>query len=1325
MESLHFYEINTEDGLSSNFVNDITQDSLGFIWIATSDGLNRYNGTDFKIFKSGKPNYNLSNNYVQSIEVVGSKIYIGTDGGLSIYDNKNESMAVYNEEKDSLLGNSISAIRKLAGDSIALGVYRGGLQWLSSSEELFSVNSKLNSNLSSKEISSIIQIENSLFVGTFDNGLNRIDLNTNTVEANIFDLRAINSLYKDSDNNIWIGTRNGLVILTNKNKIIRINKAVNPQEGLSDSDILCFQEDENGFMWIGTRNGGLNLLNINSIGENKILKVDWYLPSEDENSVTNRTVSSLFLDSDKNMWIGTSTGINFVQTSGEIVQFRKHIDNNNQSLSHDRVGAIAISKSEGVWVGTDGGGLDYFDPVSQRFDHFSKNNSKNSLSSNYILSLLEDSQERLWIGTFRGGINLYKNAQFKNYLQGSPADGSDVRVIFEARNKKIWVGTNRGGLFWFDENIGDFKNVTDLEKLDIRDISEDDIGNLWLATYGSGLIKYNPKTKEIVRYAVNYGLDFPSDIIFSVLYLGEGQLLAGTRYEGLVHLNTENNSFDRVTEVDGLSNNSIVGIIKEDDQYVWLSTFSGINRYNIETREIVNVSTLNNIQPGEFNVGAISKSRNGIIYIGGNKGLNFFDPSEIRQNEKNTPIYFDNLKILNEKVSVENSPDAVLDSSLFYKNDITLAHNENSFSVDFHNLDFPFARNTDFVYKLDGYSDIWIETNGANTANFTKVPPGDYKLIVKTKSGLNSVSKAQLGITIIPPFWSTWPAYLLYLISILVIIYLISRYYSERLKLKNSIALEQKRYQLEHQLNEERLRFFTGFSHELKTPLTLILAPIESLLERVKHKDSRDDLKFIRRNAKSLQQAINKLLEFRKSEEGLSQLNCNNHDLKEYLKRWIKNYQPLAKEKNIEIHLNYIANHRKLNCDIDKIGVIINNILSNALKYSNKNTAVKIEVYCEGTTLKIEVTNQGEGISSEEINHIFEWYYRADHQQKTGTGIGLALSKSFAELHEGTIEVNSTPGEKTSFTLCLPQKLLVSENKDLANKEQVIIAEEIAEDTEVPALISSEHQKSLSADANRKIMLIIDDNPEIRLFLENLFKNSYDLLFAEDGQEGINKATKYVPDVIISDVMMPIKNGIDLCADLKADTITSHIPVILLTAKSNTESVSSGYQEGADLYITKPFKPKVLKLQVKSLLANREKIRIHFSQSDKTELLIGQEKNSKLIETEKQFLKKIEEIILDPDHLKKVNTEFLAKKMGMSRTPLYRKIKALTGFNINELIRDIRIRKAADLIYRENYSVTEASYAVGFSSIKYFRKIFKEKYGSNPSEFKTGATSKT
>ncbi|MDN3595520.1 two-component regulator propeller domain-containing protein [Zunongwangia endophytica] len=1327
LEPLQFYELNTEDGLSSNFVNDINQDPLGFIWIATNDGLNRYNGTDFKTYKSGNPNYNLSNNYVQSMEVVGTKIYIGTDGGLSVYDLKNESMTIYNEDKDSLMGNSISAIRKLEGDRIALGIYRSGLQWLtiSNSEDVFNDNAELNKKLSSKEISSIIQRDNKLFVGTFDHGLNLIDLDNNTVESNVYNIGAINNLYKDSADNIWIGTRDGLKLINTNNEIIHINKANDPKKGLSDNDILCFQEDEYGYMWIGTRNGGLNLLKIDSARDNQNFEIEWYLPSEDDNSINNRTVSSLFLDSDKNMWIGTSTGINLAQTSGELIQFRKHKNSTSQSLSHDRVGALAISKSNGLWIGTDGGGLDYFDPDNQRFKHFSKNSSKNSLSSNYILSLLEDSQKRLWIGTFRGGINLFENGQFQNYLQGFPADGSDVRVIFEDRNNRIWVGTNRGGLFWFDENIGDFKNVTALEKLDIRDISEDENGNLWLATYGSGLKKYNPKTNETISYALNYGLDFPSDIIFSVLYLGEGQLLAGTRYEGLVHLNIENNSFDRVTEVDGLSNNSVVGMMKEDDQYVWLSTFSGINRYNIKNQEIVNISTLNNIQPGEFNIGAITKSEDGIIYIGGNKGLNFFDPSEIQQNEKSRPIYFENLKILNKKVPVQNSPDAVLNSSLFYKNDITLAYNENSFSVDFHSLNFPFARNTDFVYKLEGYSDIWIEANGANTANFTKVPPGDYKLVVKNKSGLNSISKAQLAITITPPFWSTWPAYLLYLVSILLIIYLISSYYSERLKLKNSIVLEQKRYQLEHQLNEERLRFFTGFSHELKTPLTLILAPIENLLEKVKKKESRDDLKFIRRNAKSLQQAINKLLEFRKSEEGLSQLNCSNHDLKDYLKSWLKNYQPLAKEKNIEIQLNYKTKQRKLNCDIDKIGVIINNILSNALKYSNKNSEVNIEVYFEDATLKIEVINQGEGISSEEINHIFEWYYRADHQQKTGTGIGLALSKSFAELHEGTIEVISTPGSKTSFTLCLPEKLLITENQNSADKQEEYKAEEIIADNGVFEPKISEHQKSLSADSNRNIMLIIDDNPEIRLFLENLFKDDYDLLFAEDGQEGINKAAKYVPDVIISDVMMPVKNGIDLCTDLKTDNVTSHIPVILLTAKANIESVSSGYQEGADLYITKPFKPKVLKLQVKSLLTNREKLRVHFSQSQETESFVGQEKNSKLIDTEKQFLQQIEEIILDPDHLKKVNTEFLAKELGMSRTPLYRKIKALTGFNINELIRDIRIRKAADLIYRENYSVTEASYAVGFSSIKYFRKIFKEKYGSNPSEFKTGTIHRT
>ena len=1318
--SFHFYNITTEDGLSSNLINDITQDSLGYIWIATNDGLNRYDGNNFKVFKSGNPYYHISNNYVQNITIVGNKLYIGTDGGLNIYDIKYESIELFDTKYSDILGNSISALHKRPDANILdIGIYRAGLQHLDLNQNSFHKAPAINKYLSSKEVSSIIQRGSYLYVGTFDDGLNQIDLKTNTLKADYLKLGAINTTYLDRKDNIWIGTRNGIVIITKDNTILRIEQGINSAGGLSDNDVLCFQEDHNGYMWVGTRNGGINLIKMDNLQKEQPLDIQWYLPSEGSESINNRTVSVLYLDKEENMWVGTPTGISFTKTIGEIVGIRKHKNDTDQSLSHNRIGAVASSKNGNIWVGTDGGGLDYYDPETEVFKHYAQNTDENSLSSNYILSLLEDSKGRLWVGTYREGLNCLYNGSFKHYLQGTTSEGSDVRVIFEDHHQQIWVGTNRGGLFKYNEDAGIFEHVPALEKLDIRDIDEDQEGNLWMATYGSGLKKYTPKTQQLTTYATDEGLDFPSSIIFSVLCTAENDVYAGTRYEGLVHLNTVTNRFDRISEIDGLSNNSIVGMVKDNSKYIWLSTFNGINRFNIENKEVVNISSLTNLQNGEFNIGAITRSKNGVIYIGGNNGLNFFQSSEILKEDTQVSIYFENLKILNQKVSVQNNKDAILDRSLVFKKDVNLAYKENSFSIDFHSLNFPFVKNTELIYKLKGYSDIWIAANGAGTANFTKVPPGNYQLLVKSKSGLKEIKQAQLGITIAPPFWSTWPAYILYILFSILLIYLISRYYSERIKLRNSIAFEKKRYQLEHQLNEERLRFFTGFSHELKTPLTLILAPIDNLLEKIKQKDSREDLKFIKRNANSLQQAINKLLEFRKSEEGLSELHCGTYNIKDELKRWLTNFQPLAKEKKVHLTLEYTIAQQHLYCDIEKFGVIVNNILSNAVKYSEVETEVKLRVFCENDDLKIRVSNQGEGISPQEISHIFEWYYRArEHRQKMGTGIGLALSKSFAELHEGTISVTSIPGKNTIFTLCIPKKFLVADKEVIENLTEPL--PEVRKE-ELYQAVNTEHQKSLSTASNKNIILVIDDNPEIRLFLENIFKEEYDLLFAQDGSEGVSKAIKYIPDIIISDVMMPIKNGIDLCLELKENIETSHIPIILLTARENTESISSGYKGGADLYITKPFKPKVLLAQVSSLLTNRQKLRSYFSYSHNLKIEDDKEINSNLIHSEKQFLQSIEAIVLNPDHLKKVNTTFLAKELGMSRTPLYRKVKALTGFNINELIRDIRLKKAADLIYRENYSVTEASFAVGFSSIKYFRKIFKEKYGSNPSEYKSEA----
>lgn len=1335
VDSLHFHLLDVSSGLSHNFINDIKQDSLGFIWIATIDGLNRYDGKKFIHFKKklDSSSKGLVNNYIQQLEIKNNReLLIATDAGLAIYDFRMDNFQLINTE-GGLFNNSVSAIELGLDDNIVIGTYRGGIQLADNNLNLkyYRESFLRNINLTSTEISAIeLQQDSILWIGTYNDGLNKINLNdgkvTHPFSKDPPGSAIINSLYEDNDGNLWIGTRNGLQIITKENDTIRLNTAKSSSKGLSDNDVLCFEEDECGNIWLGTRNGGLNILEKSSLFDKSTdINIWWYLPKSDGTSVYNRTVSVITMDRNNNMWLGTPTGINYVNPLGDPVRLIKH-NTGKETISHDRIGALAKSSNNKVWIGTDGGGLDLYDPQIETIDNYTHNERDNSsLSNDYILSILEDSKDRVWVGTYQGGLNRLdkKTGRFKHYLQGSVSNGSDVRVIYESNNGTIWVGTNRGGLYKYLENEDNFKYIESLGKIDIRSIKDNKAGdNLWLATFGSGLIRYNSVKDDSQSYNKKNTKGFNSDIIFSVLLLENGEVLAGTRYGGLIRFNPNTNEVLNFTEEDGLSNNTVNSLIWEDETYVWMGTYNGINRYNSTTNEILDISSLANIQYGEFNIGAALKNSSGNLYFGGNNGLNILEPDRFRTIDQEHSLLFEDLKVLNEAVKVNHSEkNPILRESILYQDEIRLKHDQNSFSVEFAALKYPEAHNLTYSYKLENYNEYWIEDQKAGVANFTSVPPGEYTLKVRANSGLNSKKYKELKIVIVPPFWKTFPAYLLYIIAATILIWISFRYYSERLYLKNSLVFEKKERQLEQKLNEERFRFFTAFSHELKTPLTLILAPVENLLAEKPDKKIRNNLLFIQRNATKLHHSINKLLEFRKAEEGLSHLNSRQHDLSGNLRKWIENYLPLAKEKNIALKYSLSKEKKIYHIDLEKIEVIVNNLLSNAIKYCKNGGEVRVELICKNDELKITVSDTGTGISTDELSHIFDWYYRSNSNiREKGTGIGLALSQRFAELHGGSIKAESSSGEKTIFTLTVPSveikestKQLEKENEENKDKKDLVKQSVFFESTK-----SFNQVANLTSDEDKQLILIIDDNEEILNFLNSIFKEKYDILHSRNGKEGIIKASKYVPDLIISDVMMPEKNGIDVCSELKKQYSTSHIPIILLTAKGNIDSVNLGYEQGADDYVVKPFNSKLLKTRVKNLLDTRKRLQ-HYFKDETGKISEKEERVSVLLNKEKDFLSELDLIVLKNIGQGTDNVDLIAQEIGMSRTSLYRKLKAITGLSINEYIRNLKIERAAELIKNKNFSVSQASYEVGFNNLKYFRKVFKEKFGKTPREFKS------
>ncbi|UOB17772.1 hybrid sensor histidine kinase/response regulator transcription factor [Abyssalbus ytuae] len=1339
-DKLKFHLFDRESGLYNNVINSIEQDSLGYIWIATDDGISRYDGTKFKEFQkndASKKGKTISNNYVKEIKInKEGQLLFATDGGLNIYNPRKEKFNIL-DEKTGLWSNYVSAFEYGPNGEFIIGAYEKGVQILknNSEPEYYSFNNNNITSLPSNRISSLLmQGDSILWIGTYDKGLSKMHYKTKNISQISFSRHHssnplnINCLYSDDNGNVWIGSKTGIHVITSQGDTLNLKKNVSPAMGLSDEDILSLEEDRSGRIWIGTRNGGLNILEKKSFLERKEkYNIKWFLPSDDGSSVFNRTITSIKMDRDGNMWIGTYTGLNFVNPNGEAIKLlQKSIEVSN-TLSHNRIGSVAQSHDGKIWIGTDGGGLDLYNPMNGEFEHYVHNplNPK-SLSNNYILSILEDRKKRLWIGTYRGGLNKMNpsTGYCKHYLQGDTSEGSDVRTIFQDSNNSIWVGTNRGGLYKYNEEKDEFQYIHSLGKLDIRGITQDQNGNLWMATYGNGIVKYIPSNDQSKFYNEHNTKGISSDMVFCILSLPDGNILAGTRYGGLVRLDTNGKVIYNFTKSNGLSNNTINSMTAGNDNIIWLGTFHGICYYNIISHEIKNINSFDNIQQSEFNANAALNSVSGYLYFGGNKGLNVFNPADLNSSNQSYPILLESIKIFNENIPItDNGKNGILQESITYQDHIQLAYNQSQFSIDFVTLKYPRIQNISYTYLLEGYHNHWIDTKNSGNINLSNIPYGDYILKIKAKIWPNKESYKQLLITITPPWWKTMPAYISYLLLAVIIFWAIAKYYSERVKLKNSLVLEKRQRQLEHDMNKERVRFFTGFSHELKTPLTLIMNPLDDLIRNNRNKRDIKNLQFIHKNAKYLFQQIQRLLEFRKSEVGFNELSINKHNVSAFLESLIQNYVPLAKAKGISLNLIKPDNNLEAWFDLEKIQIILHNFLSNAFKHCKSKDKIVVSYTNKNDFLKIRVKDSGPGINAEDLDHIFDWYYQSKAPlKKSGSGIGLALSKTFAELHKGKIEVESVLNQGATFTLSIPINDLELQNspRNIQTKKatKIEIEKSVIEiwgpsqmEKTKPNLLTNRKY-----DKNSKVILLIDDNPDILKYLGSILEKEYYLLFAENGQEGLEKAIKYIPDLIVSDVMMPKKSGFDLCKNLKEKMETSHIPIILLTAKDNVESIREGYEEGADVYITKPFNSQLLLTRIKNLIDNREKLKDHFFNRFGAFENLSKEQ-TKLLDKEKAFINKLEQLILSEIPKGNTDVKSIAGGMGMSRTSLFRKLKVITGYNINEFIRKVRINRAAYLIEKENYGVSQAAYEVGFNDVKYFRKVFQEDLGKLPSDF--------
>ncbi|MBL3655840.1 hybrid sensor histidine kinase/response regulator transcription factor [Fulvivirga sediminis] len=1310
-----FHRLNETHGLTNNVINDICQDTLGQIWVATNEGLFRYQGFSFQKFIKNKDNPNLlHNNFVEHLyRDNANRIWLMTDDGVGLYSYKNDIIERF--MPDQLTGR-ISSMAVDKRGNYYFGKYESGLIKVSPDGDLTTIDggsSEYDLNFSNYSILELSLVGEQLWAIVADLGVVCYNLKTEKVVFFSADEMVgrpklkMTDLFIDHNQVVWVSTEYGVYAFSVKgNGTKHIDRSL--QEVIPEGDYLTICEDRDYNLWIGSRQNGM--YKIYRLPDGSYTIATHFTPRPDEYGISHRSISKILQDENGFFWVGTHNGgINVFNPDGEDVRsVTRQLQPSELSLSYQNVWGLSQSKSGNIWVGTDGKGLSSLEPATGRI----QNNIYPELENHAILALMEDSYSRLWVGTYSDGIYLYdlkKNKKIKTINTSSSQSDlevDDIRCFYEADDGKVYIGTNQGGLYVYEEETGYLRQLPGLLKLDIRSVTANDHDCLWLGTFGKGLVKYNLVREEVIPTSWSSDPQHKGDVIFDVYKHGK-VLWVATRHNGVVLYDTRNEKFQKEPALEQINGLSVSGLQMDKNQNLWFTTNTGVYLLNRLSHELKKFGVENGFQSGHFNDGSIFLSKEGYLVLGGIHGMNLFYPEDLMDVPVMTDIVLNEFKIFNKAVNPANSPIFPEGKSIFLTKKVTLSYADNIFSVQFALPGYTTYAKHDFVYMLEGYEQKWQYGAESNLATYRNVPPGHYTFKVKS---LQNGAEKKLKVVIEPPFWKTWQAYMFYVLVIILVIWRINKFSNSRISLKQKLEFEQELREKEKLVMQEKLRFYTNFSHELKTPLTLIQGPVNDLLKSVEDPQKRQYLKLIQKNTGIILKFIRRMLEFRKIEMNKITLNVGHHDLKILAQEEAESFSYLASEKEIKFGF-YCQNDIEGWVDLEKIQVVMNNLLSNAFKFTPKGKKVNFGVFDEDDYLIIEVKDKGVGIRKEEVNSIFSPFFQASNSYTTGgTGIGLALCKSFVELHLGHIEVSSEEGAGTCFTVKIPKGKTKFEDKDYV---RFINEKEVEAEASDMSEIGLEEEDSIQNTENEKVLLIVDDNKDISAYVKTLFDDEFRILCAENGVQAYDLAINNPPDIIISDMMMPGMDGLEFCAKIKENISTSHIPVIMLTAKDTNKDKITGYKVGADDYITKPFSSDILVARVNNLLKSRKMLELRYETND----LIHPDnvQNSKEVE----FVLNTESIILQMMERSEFSVAALCKELGMSQSALYRKIKLLTGVSIQIFIRKIRIKQAAQLLLSEDMTVTEVAFALDFSDLKYFRKCFKEQFKMTPSEFKS------
>lgn len=1313
-----------EDGLPNNQVQCIYQDKKGWMWIGTSQGLSRFDGYAFhNIVPNPNDSASLHGNLIRVIkEDRKGNLLVGTEnGGLNIFDRKKEKFSHPLDTCRELNYRdfSVNDIEEDAGGNLWIGTdFNIIILDTVGKARLLDPLVKAGSEKFAGNYVRIIQFDSqgNLWIGT-DNGVFLYHPATNVVEQ--FELpyaedqnREIWEIYLDADGLLWIGTYSSGLFTVEPETLEIKDIILNPEEARTET-VRSISKGIFGEFWIGTR-GGLYLFS-KTRGVTGFFRHD----EREAHSLSNNSVLSIFQDSKGETWIGTRRGLNLLAKSKQVIRNFGSLPGNDHYLNSSIVYQFRIDPNGQIWIGTEDGGINIYDPLTGTYEYITANQKSGyAISQNCIKSFLDDEKGNLWVGTFLGGLDVINlntrkvtNYRYNPEIPGSISDNRVWDMCFD-KHKNIWIVTSKG-LDKYVPQTNSFRHFAQVNGKEMLSwIDCDSRGNLWMGSTDE-LIVFNPDDSSIIRF---------SESTQSMLEDSNNRIWIATSDKGIAIYHQEKGPLKYYNEINGLSNNHALCILEDRENQLWISTTNGLSRFNPEKELFQNFTGKDGLGSNQFCYGAACKTPQGKLLFGSVSGFNMFDPSEIVQEDVDVPIVLTDLKIFNKTVPVSDEKNAVLRQSISETDKLVLNYDQNVFTIEFAALNYVNSENNLYSYKLEGFNKDWIEPGKYRSATYTNLNPGDYTLLIKrVVSGIPEGGKElQLAITILPPYWKTIWFLALIVGLILLSIYVLVIFYNNREKIKNQLVIERVNARELHELDMLKIRFFTNISHEIRTPLSLILGPLEKMLnKKVDENEVRENLKLMHRNAISLNKLVNQLLDFRKLQTGNLKMNLTEADLVEFIRNVVHSFNDFAIEKQVKLKFVTLKKRLFASFDPDIIEKILNNLLSNAFKFTEPGGNITVNLslifdrndddFSEGEKEKqfveISVKDTGVGITESSLNKIFIRFFQVGNEKShSGVGIGLALVKELVTLHKGKIIVTSKPGKGTKFTIHIPHLTSASEG-----------LEERAEKDDDPADV--QHSKKLLTNETMdnlqsRIMLIVDDNPDVRQFIAGNFHEGFKTLEARNGEEGWELAVKTIPDIIISDILMPNVDGYELCKRLKNDERTSHIPVLLLTALHSKDHEIKGLTTGADDYITKPFDLSVLEAKVENMLSIRETLREKYAGT-----MLLEPTHVELASPDEHFLKKAIEVIEMNISDSDLDIESFAVKVGVSRMQLYRKLHALTNMTVKEFIRHIRLKRAAQMLVQQKMNVSEVAYEVGFKDLSHFRKCFKQEFGMSATEF--------